>query len=345
MPSQAPSQERINQKKLLFSRLDLLKMEAVEASENVSAARINEAQASDQFNNVYFANSREQTFGPVDKTQLTETELEKYDQLQQAKQAHQEAIQRQQILAQEITALQNEIASTSNATTAAEVIAHQQAVDEASQAAEKTRGLIATFGCDLDACSLAPSGTAELEKKYQDALAGFAIGQVTEGEVKELEQQIATVEAAIQGHCEKTGPETKRLKHQLQGLRNLLEQQEAALAVLKAESVEVLTQFLMTEAALVGDRYPELATELNQTFLTLAALDRVLSQQPGYDRAMRILRGSWHEMKIPQFLVGQMRDLDSRDFLFSAEGLGRGDTVQFAVEFELDRIRAMGVRI
>lgn len=345
MKSELVIHERINQRKLLIQRLNSLKDKMQQAGLESDNARIEENKASIAFKSIRPNSAIEYIGMPVNEVKLNDTQQEKYALLEQAKQDHHDALQRQQSLHQEIITLENEIASTRSATSVEEVQAHQQVVDEASQAAEKTRALIATITEELKSITTAPVGRAGLEKDYQDALAGHAIGQVKEERVKELEAEIANSEAATQGHLEQSAPEAKRLRHQLQGLQNLLASQEEALAELEAISSEVLIQFLMTEATLVGSRYFDLANELQQAYLSLRAIDSLLVPLTGSKSSVRILTLNVDALKIPPFRVGPMRDLTNQAFLFSAENIGGSFAVRNAVESEQARIRELGVRL
>lgn len=226
-----------------------------------------------------------------------------------------------------------------------EVLAFQEAVVSAQQkvaflteAITGQEAIIRKINADL------PS-QGDLLRKRQDILAEIAIGSATQGDLEELDKQIAKEQEKISKAQKVAAPAAEDAKHAIAGLQRKLAVACEEVKGLEGQRRDVVLNFLAFEAEKMGAEYAHLAGEFVCKFRQLLALNTIITT---VDNRSEIFLGS-SPFVLPTFDVQSCKGEIVKDWNFEGQdivteilyrGLGDSD-----LQAEKERITSLGVII
>jgi hypothetical protein len=212
------------------------------------------------------------------------------------------------------------------------LLEHKKAIDDAAGAVQLVIDQIARTKDELRRANAEVPDLDALLQQREDMLAASLQGHATQGELKDLETQIAGAKR-----------ETEVAQATLRGLERALQVAEERHAAVSGEHTSVLVSFLQGEAERAGAEYIAAAKTVRDGYLRLMALDGLLSAIDGTGSAIKL--ATWDDFLLPAFrLPGfeELTDSSMRGELFTDRGYRIVHLVEEAREGERERLRDLG---
>lgn len=245
---------------------------------------------------------------------------------------------RQLEIAEEKLQLQRLIQECDSGAGVAEVKAHQAVLAEAQAEVERLRSLIAEQEEALASASTdADERLEELQECRETVLAGIALGETQQGELDALDKEIAAILEDTDGSQRKSLEQYRHASQTINGLRTRLQPAEESLAEVEALTVQVLEQFLISQADEISAAYTEQAKAIGESFARIKALDEILMTKTGR-KSMTFIPGTWYRLYVPA-LPGHPLEGVADGEAFKADA----HNYPAQVQAEIERMQDMGL--
>lgn len=189
------------------------------------------------------------------------------------------------------------------------VVEHYRRIEQAKTAVASIQAVIDTQNQFVAETIAAIPKAVDRQQKRHSIMADIALGNATEGDLKELDALIEQDKEIVTSAQNNADPLIANARATLSGLNHKLVEAKNALTELESKSAEVSQRYFLGEAEEAAVQYVYHALHLKELHLRLLGLNWVSLQ---YDKRGFIIPGAG-EINIPMFMLTQF------------EGLGRPD--------------------
>lgn len=247
---------------------------------------------------------------------------------------------------EERSRLRAEIDALGSGVDATILVAHQKSVLAARVKVDDLKSLISTKEEELKSASVDSDEQFEgLQRRREDVLAAVATGEATQDAIAAIDGEIATLLADTDGQEGARLQQYRELSQTLSGLERKLKEAVDTLAQLEADTPEMLTSFLRTEAEDAGRAYIESARVVIENFQRLHTLNTLITSR---GQSSPISVKAFPDMRLPAFVLDCFSSVSAHDaaqgvFYSSHAALAEGQ-FNTSRSDELQRLREMGLQ-
>ncbi|MDH4162002.1 MAG: hypothetical protein OEW15_04850 [Nitrospirota bacterium] len=255
-----------------------------------------------------------------DVERMTPWEKDEFDKLQKAaadaKEVAAHARQHAQSTHQDLVNAEKELTNYGHSLGIEDLIQYQEDVAAAERTVAELQALISDQTSTIEKARQAvPESADDLLQEREDILAAISLGTATGKDLKALDEQIAAREAALEEFNKVAG----NAKQIIAGLQRKLDAAENELTLLRSSRKEIINEFLMGQAELVGQEYIKLSIQLIDKFKELTALDEIMGSPARLSKevraegfAIRRTGGDADRFAIPTFNLKAFEGLEDK---------------------------------
>ncbi len=176
-------------------------------------------------------------------------------------------------ISEEIDRLDNELENFGCLIDATDVLEYQKDVTTAEEKVCELHKLI-TGQKDIieQARPAETNGLDDLLKDRENLLAAIAMGKATDSDLVRLEEQIEARQTA----SDTFNQISARAMSVIAGLQRKLDEAETALNSLRSKREDIITEYFMGQAEVLGEQYVKLSLKLVEKYKELMALDEII---------------------------------------------------------------------
>jgi len=254
---------------------------------------------------------------------------------------HQEVLQRKEQAMVKIQHLEYvALPACMQATSVAEVLAHQDAIAASGDEERRLMAVIDTQRRIIDETRASLIEPPSRDGERAELLAEIALGHKRQDDLEALETQVIERRQDFENACAEASPIIQRAQQTIDGLQHKVAGVKEHLAQLRAKTPEVLRQYMVGEAERVAAEYAEHAKAVKNGFLAMYGIEQLLYVITG--KSPNILRD--RDLVIPAANLDACREFihpaTPRQLFGDYAGL-----LKNASDFERNRLHALGITL